>query len=809
MTISLIVAVFTVALALFNGVIAFLSSSNKEYEPLKKFNKQLGIGVIASLVVLIIIAVLGLLGVNPFAKCPNLGIFSAFSSFIFTALYFISAFINDGWKQHYSFIVKTVVVVLLAELTLFNFNSYDFLAKDYPLADLKLYNAKVDGGKFNVNSSVNITNGTIEFTGLKIPVGSITVNVANENFSTADIVISYADSSNKEYRAETITLQTIKNYPSSFTTPCALSGNVSKLKFSYTSPVSGTTVDATEFAIDNPAINPTANNPTGITINSIVLNNPIPIDFNFIRILTFLFFAILPYLLINLDTFKQPIKNCVKLSKIGTVFMAVIFVLCAFWITSIYRQTTDTSIIDEFKSTTGNQINQELVDAFEAGQVSLLKVPDESLLKLDNPYDWSERTKTNATHEWDHVLFNGKYYSYYGIAPVLLLFLPYHLLTGFYFPTVWAVFIFGAIGIVFLVKFLMEFFRRYFPNIPYGFAVIAVLLSLMSCGVWFNFALPNFYEIAQTCGFAFTTLGAYFMLTSNILEGSNIKHLRLIISSASLGFAVLSRPTLVVYSFVAVIVVVVGIIRMIKNNTNKSKGKAKYIKCLLSAFIPLGILGITQMLYNYARFGSFFDFGIDYSLTINDFTRAESHISQVFLGYVNYLFVFPYFNHSFPYLHSNITLMNVPGYYFLANSTACGILFRALPTFSYLFVHKAYKIAPNKKKKSNAIILLATCIIAPMVIIFTIAESGYGVRYATDFSWQILLGAFVIAFILYSSVQASSTKKILEKAMAVALIGGIIVNFAQVYEYLYNSISNYPNIASNFIHFGSIFEFWI
>ncbi len=807
MTISLVVAVFTVALALFNGVIAVLSASAKEYTLLKKFSKQLGIAVTASLIILVIIAVLGLVDVYPFSQCPNLGIYSAFSSFIFAVLYFLSAFINDNWKKHFSFIAKSVVIVLMAELTLFNFNSFDFLTKDYPLANLKLYTATVDGCKFNVDNSVNVSNGTIEFTGLSMPVGSITVDVENENFSTADIIISYADDSNKEYRAETVTLQTIKGDAKSYTTPCAFSGNVSKLTFSYTSPNSATNTPTNiETGIETiPATDTNA----GITIKSITLNNPLPIDFNFIRVFTLLFLAILPYMLLNLSTFKMPLKHCVSISRTGTVFMTIIFVFGAFYITSIYRLTTNTSVVDEFCGTSGNQITQELVDAFEAGQVSLLKEPDQSLLELENPYDWSERTKTFAVHEWDHVLFEGKYYSYYGIAPVILLFLPYHLLTGFYFPSVWAVFLFGAIGIVFLIKFLMTFMHKYFPDLPYGFAIIAIIIALMSCGVWFNFALPNFYEIAQTCGFAFTTSGAYLLLTSGILEGNKIKHSRLAIASACLGFAVLSRPTLVVYCFVAVIAVIIGLIRMSKNNSEQTNRKTKYIKCLLSAFIPLGILGITQMLYNYARFGSFFDFGIDYSLTINDFTIAESHLSQILLGYVNYLFVFPYFNHSFPFLHSNITLMNVPGYYFLANSTACGIIFRALPMFSYFFVHKAYRLAPKETRKSNTLLLLVTCIVAPAVIIYTIAESGYGVRYATDFSWQMLLGAFVIAFTIYLAVNSSSTKKILEKAMGIGLLACIIVNFAQVYEYVYNTISNYPNIASKFISFGNIFEFWI
>lgn len=40
------------------------------------------------------------------------------------------------------------------------------------------------------------------------------------------------------------------------------------------------------------------------------------------------------------------------------------------------------------------------------------------------------------------------------------------------------------------------------------------------------------------------------------------------------------------------------------------------------------------MIYNYARFGSVFDFGIQYSLTINDFTAAQYHTHFVLIGFL-------------------------------------------------------------------------------------------------------------------------------------------------------------------------------
>ena len=59
--------------------------------------------------------------------------------------------------------------------------------------------------------------------------------------------------------------------------------------------------------------------------------------------------------------------------------------------------------------------------------------------------------------------------------------------------------------------------------------------------------------------------------------------------------------------------------------------KKRRIKYALCGALPLAILGICQMAYNYARFGSPLDFGIQYSLTINDFTHSEFHLNFMLL----------------------------------------------------------------------------------------------------------------------------------------------------------------------------------
>ena len=784
MTLSLCLAVFAVFLTLANGILAVCGCAENKPAFYSKIQKKLFPIMLIFEAVLLIFSVLSVVGVPTFSSCITLWTSCAVTSALFIAGDMLKIMIPKNKIKFYSFALKAVVVIFMAELTIFNFNSYDMLSKNYTASTLDLSQAVVTNGTLNSDGSATLTGGAVEFTNINMPVGSVTVDVQNDTSASVDFSVKYADDTNAEYRVTPIKFSVINGNVRSQTVPCAFSGNVSRMLFTY---------------------DLSSANSNSITINSISVNNPITIELNIFRIFILLFFAILCYSLLNLQIFKKSLKDSYDNSRIASIVLSTVFLITAFTSISIYRTSNNSTLADEFSLTTGNQITKELVDAFESGKVELDIPVDESLKNLDNPYDWSEREAEGAVYSWDHVYYNGTYYSYYGIAPVILLFLPYHLITGYYFPTVWAVMLFGGVGIVFLIKLLNAFMKRYFPNIPFGFSVMASIIVLASCGVWFNFVTPNFYEIAQTSGFACVTAGAFFMITSDILDGKPI-YWRVALSTIFLALAVLCRPTLAVYCITAVLFIIFGFIKLKNDNESKNKKNA-YIRYLLCAVLPFVIIGCIQMIYNYVRFGSFIDFGIDYSLTINDFTRAESHLSQILIGFVNFLFLFPLIDTIFPFVHSNFTTLDTNGYYFVANTVACGIIFKALPMFSYLFAGKAYRLAPKSERKRNTLLIIAVCLVAPFAIIYSIAESGYGVRYATDFAWQIILGAFIVAFTIYFSLKNKSVKKILATVLVGATMISIVINFAQLYEYQIAN-TNSIEIKSMFLSFARCFEFW-
>lgn len=73
-------------------------------------------------------------------------------------------------------------------------------------------------------------------------------------------------------------------------------------------------------------------------------------------------------------------------------------------------------------------------EAFVKGQVALLVEPSEELKSLSNPYDVTLRNEKNINYLYDTAYYNGSYYNYFGVAPILTCILPFRLLTGKYLP---------------------------------------------------------------------------------------------------------------------------------------------------------------------------------------------------------------------------------------------------------------------------------------------------------------------------------------------------------------------------------------
>ena len=671
------------------------------------------------------------------------------------------------------------VIVTSVSLCVMNFTPINRLLGGYDEQKLDLSSA--DGANTTYNDDGTITLGEgyseIEFTGIDARVGSIgfDVDFVGTTLSEGTVSVDFADSTSSYYRKNMVKG---KLYRTTFAAEkfggdtacimtCNFSGEVSKLKFTVF-------IDSGDGAILK-----------GITLNKAISPLQMAITI-FIHLVVALAAEIIIYIIANpvgaRKKFSENRVGCARVAAFITA-AAMVFTVCL-TVTNVMKGWPDSFY--SFTSQGGDQISKGLVDAFEHHQVNLLEEPSEDLLKLDNPYEYVKRDAEvgSGNFLWDHCFYNGKYYSYYGIGPVLALFLPYHLITGYYFPSGWATLMFSLIGILFLTKIYLAVIEKKFRDLPTNTVTAGLITLQLSSGIMFSAARPTFYELAIASGFMCVAIGAYLLMTSNILWDGKISYVRLGFASFFLGYAVLCRPTLAVYCIAALFFFAGGLKKALDGLEKRQKTRT-FFKYAAVALVPLGIIALGQMTYNYLRFDNPLDFGIQYSLTINDFTRAEFHWKYVLINMYAYLFNMPHFTpRKFTYLASSAERFGINGYTFFddagKNLVSVGIIYRALPIFAYLFSGKALKRVEKKKRILPALLIGVTCVLMPLVIIFSSWESGYAVRYNADFSWQMVIGALVVAFTLYKSIKSESTKKLVDLIFTFSTVVCVYVNIAQL-----------------------------
>ena len=763
-----------------------IKAKQKIFERIKGNSFKIICGSTALSFILFILDIAGILdfgGYHLLSLCNTL-----FGAFIILFLLFRKK-IPEKFEKLVNFSIRSLTVCLVLELFVFNFNSTHLFLGDYPEKTLDLSTAVTEN--FDLSSGNNIESGrsSIEFKGLNTPVGTVSFEALSNKKGYVDISIDMSDDSHSaSYRDGIASAEVIKGNKRSQTIPCNFSGNVHDIRFS--------------FNTDEGEI---------ITLTKIEINNPIMLRFSLTRFLVLFLGSLIIYLLAMSEFSKRSYDENKRYVKAAVWIFTVALVIPALILANTLRYTDENhSIKKDFQSESGNQISQEIVDAFAHGKTSLDIEMNEALEALENPYDGSQREVGEiGSYPWDHLYFNGKYYSYYGIGPVLTLFLPYYLITGYYFPSIWAIFLFGFIGIIFLTKFYLCFIEKFFKKINSSLVLMGCVIMQLSSGIWFCFNYPNFYEIAQTSGFVCITVGAYFMMSSNVIGDGKIKNWRLAMSTAFLSLAVLCRPTTAVYCIASLLLIFAGFKkkRELQPEIKKSIGKY-YLPYFLCALIPFVAIGSIQVIYNYVRFKNPLDFGIQYSLTINDFTSSQFHTHFAAIGFFDYLFVIPKFQENFPFLVSGDLQTFAPqGYYFIATFSAIGLIWKALPILSYGKFRKAYRLSENKNKKLYTLIILAVCIVCPFAIIASIWESGYGSRYCVDFAWQIIIGALVIAFIVYQN-SMKNTREHLKKLMVLSMVICIILNFGQTYEWISPKTALSQSWQAGALSFARVFEFW-
>jgi hypothetical protein len=186
----------------------------------------------------------------------------------------------------------------------------------------------------------------------------------------------------------------------------------------------------------------------------------------------------------------------------------------------VFTAATSVPPGEHFPSKAPRHYYNALVSNMLRGRLCLDIQPDSSFLSLKNPYDFHERMRTVGWAYSDLSYFNGKFYLYFGLTPIVVLYLPFRLLTGRYLPDYAAATILALAAIVFAVLLLRLLVRNKWLTStscwvqPRGAVVVLGLCSLVP----FILRRPVMYEVAGLGGACFSTGGLLLAAQSTLVE---------------------------------------------------------------------------------------------------------------------------------------------------------------------------------------------------------------------------------------------------------------------------------------------------
>ena len=279
----------------------------------------------------------------------------------------------------------------------------------------------------------------------------------------------------------------------------------------------------------------------------------------------------------------------------------------------------------------------KLAEAFIHGQLSLLQQPDPRLLALPDPYDGKANTQYALN---DASLFDGKYYFYWGPFPGLLTAIVC-LAMGISHPT------FGDQGLLLLFRvgtvvmaaiLVLDLRRRFFAKMPAEAAAVAIASLGLGAPLLCTYGTTLVYEAEIAGGQCMLLCGlcaAWFHLATP-RRGS----IRLLIAGLCWTFAAGSRVSLAP----AIAAVVLCTLWQIRGNW---RGSGTLVAPLVMGAAMYGW-------YNAARFGSAFDFGWHYQLSVfnqHAVSRAEFFSpAHAIPNLVSYLLAAPIWLKRFPFV---------------------------------------------------------------------------------------------------------------------------------------------------------------
>lgn len=421
------------------------------------------------------------------------------------------------------------------------------------------------------------------------------------------------------------------------------------------------------------------------------------------------------------------------------------------------------------------------------GRLDLEEDPPAELAAMENPYDAAVRDAIGIQGgRWDHAFYNGRYYVYFGIVPCLLFQLPFEAITGI--ENLAYALCMVVLGLVFLAAVfgvVGHMVRRWFPATSSSAYLLAVAAVVLGSQLYTLLVRPYIYEYAILCGAALLMLGLWLWLSSAATPITRTGVLTVKLAAGSLCVALVAgcRPQMELFAFLALPILWK---RYITRRRLFSRAGLREAAAFL---LPILLVAAGLMWYNYARFGSPFDFGANYNITGNDMTKRGFNVVRIGPAVFTSLLDLPRLDSVFPYLRETDVQTNA--IIRTISEKFCGGMLAATP-YTWAMVLPAVPLGRRALRRRPAAAAVVYGALLSMLVITVVDCQMAGVlcRYLMDYSPVLLLGAALCWFLAEGALAryaaagervAAALLPALRVAMVLALVWAVFYRFCTLF----------------------------
>lgn len=606
------------------------------------------------------------------------------------------------------------IVCLLVEIVVFNINSWRVLNKSrYEKKSFTVDQMETTGFEVTGNILTYVMDygeeASITIKDIGVEVGTLYLDMYLPNEKYLAYTLYYTDEANGCLMRK-VSREYVPEVERTKWVTCNFSGKTEELKI-----VFDLEDDLYQMAIDACAV-----------------NEPVKFHFHVIRFLLLFLTGAGMYLMRNHAYFREPLTKGSQRLLLCACTAGVLFVL---W--SLYAHSVDEVRPADQK---GDMYSQMLTDALLDGRTELDVELSGELEKLENPYDDTEREAKGLVRDEDYIMdaayYQGNYYVYFGVIPALLFFVPFKWATGMYLSTGLMTFLLFGLYLIFLNALLVKSMRKILPDVPFGLYVLGILL-LDAGSVAFCFvSRARFYELVYGAGLAFAAIGLYLLVSAFWKEKKNL--IQIFFGGLFLAMAVGCRPTMVLYSFLLVPYLAD---RIRKKQLRKSPG------CLAALLIPYVLVAAGLMWYNAVRFGSVFDFGQNYQLTVTDMAKDSYKLATLPLCLWFGMFQPLSFLAQFPFVAAGSAGNDFVGYFY--NTGNALPMFSSVPLLYAMFLPVLWKKWKKDHNTFSMVMMGTVAGLGWLMAVLVFVSAGVHIRYTAEaiplfmFSAILLCGNYI------------------------------------------------------------------